>query len=157
MGYLMMRTSKVNENRGNSTMNKRLDRISVVICLMCAWLFLQVQAHAATLDDISFSSLPGDRVQLELKLSEPVSEKPLNFTIDNPARIVLDFPDTNLNLAEKSKNIGVGAVHSVSSVEAAGRTRVRPPRSYLPFCFRRLTRGILPRGRVSQRPRVRPG
>lgn len=105
-------------------MNKCLDRISVVICLICAWLFLQGQAHAATLDDISFSSLPGDRVQLELKLSEPVSEKPLNFTIDNPARIVLDFPDTSLNLAEKTKTIGIGAVHSVSSVEAAGRTRV---------------------------------
>lgn len=119
-----MRTSEANDNRGNSTMNKLLDPISAVICLMCACLFMQGQAHAATLDDISFSSLPGDRVLLELKLSEPVSAKPLNFTIDNPARIVLDFPDTTLNLAEKNKTVGIGSVHSVSSVEAAGRTRV---------------------------------
>ena len=120
----MMSTSEANDKRGNSTMNKWLDRISAVICLMCACLFMQELAHAATLDDISFSSLPGDRVQLELKLSEPVSTKPLNFTIDNPARVVLDFPDTTLNLTEKNKSIGIGAVHSVSSVEAAGRTRV---------------------------------
>ena len=119
-----MSTSEANDKRGNLTMNRWLDRISAVICLMCACLFMQEQAHAATLDDISFSSLPGDRVQLELKLSEPVSTKPLNFTIDNPARVVLDFPDTTLNLSEKNKSIGIGAVHSVSSVEAAGRTRV---------------------------------
>ena len=105
-------------------MNKWLDRISAVICLTGACLFMQGQSSAATLDDISYSSLPGDRVQLELKLSEPVGAKPLNFTIDNPARIVLDFPDTKLNITEKNKTVGIGAVHSVSSVEAAGRTRV---------------------------------
>ena len=120
----MMSTSNVCENRGNLTMNKWLDRIFAVICLTCVCLFMQGQALAATLDDISYSSLPGDRVLLELKLSEPVSAQPLNFTIDNPARIVLDFSDTSLNIAEKNKTIGIGAVHSVSSVEAAGRTRV---------------------------------
>ena len=120
----MMSTSNVYENRGNLTMNKWLDRISAVICLTCVCLFMQGQSLAATLDDISYSSLPGDRVLLELKLSEPVNTQPLNFTIDNPARIVLDFPDTSLNIAEKNKTIGIGAVHSVSSVEAAGRTRV---------------------------------
>ena len=105
-------------------MNKWLDRISALICLVCISLFMQGQSSAATLDDISYSSLPGERVQLELKLSDPVTTKPLNFTIDNPARIVLDFPDTSLNLKEKNKTIGIGAVHSVSTVEAAGRTRV---------------------------------
>ena len=81
-------------------------------------------ATAATLDDISYSSLPGDRVQLTLQLSEPVRDEPLSFTIDNPARIVLDFPDTTLNVAQKNQSIGIGAAHSVSAVEAAGRTRV---------------------------------
>ena len=119
-----MGTSEANDKRGNLKMNRWLDRISAVICLMFACLFMQGQAHAASLDDISFSSLPGDRVQLEIKLSEPVSTKPLNFTIDNPARVVLDFPDTTLNMTEKNKTVGVGAVHSISSVEAAGRTRV---------------------------------
>ena len=109
-----MSTSEANDKRGNLTMNRWLDRISAVICLMCACLFMQEQAHAATLDDISFSSLPGDRVQLELKLSEPVSTKPLNFTIDNPARVVLDFPDTTLNLSEKNKSIGISLLLSMT-------------------------------------------
>ena len=80
--------------------------------------------YAASLDDISYTSLPGDRVQLKLKLSEPLAQDPLSFTIDNPARIALDFPATGLNLPQKSQSIGVGNAESVSAVEADGRTRV---------------------------------
>ncbi|HEY7840075.1 MAG TPA: AMIN domain-containing protein, partial [Gammaproteobacteria bacterium] len=79
---------------------------------------------AATLDAISHSALPGDRVQLKLQFSEPLAEEPVNFTIDNPARIAVDLPGVGLNLAEKSQTIGVGVAHSVAAVEAAGRTRV---------------------------------
>src|SRR5262245_28307196 len=73
---------------------------------------------AATLDGVSYVSLPGDRVQVKLQMSAPVTQDPLSFTIDNPARIALDFPGTQLNLAQKTTNIGVGAAQSVSAVEA---------------------------------------
>ncbi len=105
-------------------MTKWLNRIGSIIFMGCLGVLLQASASAATLDDISYSSLPGDGVKLEIKLSEPLEAEPLNFTIDNPARIVLDFPDTSLNITEKNKTIGIGPAHSVSSVEAAGRTRV---------------------------------
>jgi type IV pilus assembly protein PilQ len=105
-------------------MNKWLGRISTTICLISMIVYFQAQSHAATLDDLTYSSLPGDRTQIQLKLSEPVQGEPLNFTIDNPARIVVDFPDTSLNIAQKNQTIGIGAAHSVSVVEAAGRTRV---------------------------------
>ena len=49
---------------------------------------------------------------------------PRAFTIDNPARIALDFADTGLNLADRHRAIGVGPAQSVSAVEAGGRTRV---------------------------------
>ena len=76
-----------------------------------------------TLDSISYSTLPGDQIQLRLKLSGPASE-PGSFTIDNPARIALDFPNTSSRLPSKNKTIGVGAARSVTAVEAGGRTRV---------------------------------
>ena len=79
---------------------------------------------ATTLDKISYSSLPGDRVQINMQFSEPLSEKPVNFTIDNPARIAVDLPGVDLNLPEKNQAIGVGMAHSVVAVEAGGRTRV---------------------------------
>jgi len=79
---------------------------------------------ATTLDKISYSSLPGDRVQINMEFSQPLSEKPVNFTIDNPARIAVDLPGVELNLPEKTETIGVGMAHSVVAVEAGGRSRV---------------------------------
>ncbi len=80
--------------------------------------------QAVTVDDISYTSLPGDKVQIKIRLSNPVSAKPASFIIDNPARIALDFPDTTLNLQSKSVDVGVGVAHSVSAVEASGRSRL---------------------------------
>ncbi len=76
------------------------------------------------LEDVGFVSLPGDRVQIRLSLSG-VAEvaNPLSFTIDNPARIALDFPNTTSKVA-KSVPIGMGIARSINAVEAKGRTRV---------------------------------
>ncbi|MGH8597095.1 MAG: AMIN domain-containing protein, partial [Gammaproteobacteria bacterium] len=81
-------------------------------------------AFAGSLNDLKYTSLPGDRVQIKLLLSEPLAAEPLNFTIDNPARVALDFPGTTLALKQKTQGIGVGKVESVTAVEAEGRTRV---------------------------------
>ncbi|MGH8245974.1 MAG: type IV pilus secretin PilQ, partial [Gammaproteobacteria bacterium] len=81
-------------------------------------------AAAATLDDVSFSALPGDRAQVRMSFSEALPEKPVNFTIDNPARIAIDLPGVGLNLEQKSQTIGIGMAHSLAAVETAGRTRV---------------------------------
>jgi type IV pilus assembly protein PilQ len=87
-------------------------------------LFAHLGADAATLNNIRYTSLPGDRVQVEIELSEPLAADPLSFTIDNPARVALDFPGTTLNVPVRSQQIGVGKVESVAAVEAEGRTRV---------------------------------
>jgi type IV pilus assembly protein PilQ len=95
--------------------------LACVFALVLPW--SAIAQTNTTLDNISFSQLPGNRVQVQLTLSNTVSD-PLNFAIDNPARIALDFPNVKLNLARRSENIGVGMARSVNAVEAAGRTRV---------------------------------
>ena len=84
--------------------------------------FMTGTAQANSLEEISYTSLPGDKVQIKLTMSEPAA-KPLSFTIDNPARIALDLVDTNSNVA-KSQAIGVGIAQSIRAIEAKGRTRV---------------------------------
>jgi len=79
--------------------------------------------YANSLDEISYATLPGDRVQIKLTMSDAAVE-PGSFTIDNPARIALDFPGTTSHLANKKQNINVGVAQSVTAVEAGGRTRV---------------------------------
>lgn len=88
-------------------------------------LFLVVQSADAanTLESVDVGSLPGNKVQIVLKMSEP-AEQPLSFTIDNPARIALDLQDTHSALGKSAQSIGVGLAKSLTAIEAQGRTRV---------------------------------
>ena len=86
-------------------------------------LVIQTANAANTLESVDVGSLPGNKVQIILKMSEP-AEHPLSFTIDNPARIALDLPDTRNGLGKAAKPIGVGLAKSLTAVEAQGRTRV---------------------------------
>jgi type IV pilus assembly protein PilQ len=65
----------------------------------------------------------GQQVQLKLHLSGPASE-PLPFTIDKPARIAFDLPNTTLALASRRIDVRSGGVDTVLAAEANGRTRV---------------------------------
>jgi len=97
----------------------------LIVAVAMAWLPMATAvAQELALQDIKYTSLPGDRVQLRLQLSAPPAEEPLSFTIDNPARIALDFPGTRLGLENRTISVNTGAANSVSAVEAGGRTRV---------------------------------
>ena len=75
------------------------------------------------LQEINFAGLPGNQVQVTLKLNQPASI-PASFTIDNPARIAFDLPATKSELAQRSQPIGIGPAKSITAVEVKGRTRV---------------------------------
>ncbi|MDY6978625.1 MAG: type IV pilus secretin PilQ [Pseudomonadota bacterium] len=96
-----------------------------LLAAMFLMLFASVPAQAQNnLTDISYSTLPGDKVQIKLQLDKALDVEPASFTIDNPARIAFDLPDTRLNLSERKTDIGIGVARSVSTAEAGGRTRV---------------------------------
>ena len=108
-------------------LNRRRQRSKLAALLMGDLMAIGIYSGsivAATLDDVSFTSLPGDRVQITMKLSEPVAGDPLSFTIDNPARIAIDLPGTMVNLENRTQTISVGNAESVTAVEAEDRTRV---------------------------------
>ncbi len=75
------------------------------------------------LQDIQVQSLPGDRVELKLIMSETAPE-PLDFTIENPARIALDLPGTSLGMTSRRRDVNLGPLDTVLTAEANGRTRV---------------------------------
>lgn len=79
--------------------------------------------QANQLQSMGYSTLPGNRVQITLMFAQPVPS-PQSFSTDNPARIVLDFPNTQMRLNRRAQKVGVGAVNSMSAVETRQRTRV---------------------------------
>ncbi|SEO89856.1 type IV pilus secretin PilQ [Aquisalimonas asiatica] len=99
-------------------------RLGTRLLMTAAGLLMAAEALAENaLRDISYSTLPGNRVQISVELENP-PEEPSSFTIDDPARITFDFPDTRNRLESRSMQIGVGAIEGVSSAEADGRSRL---------------------------------
>lgn len=94
---------------------------------IAAWLLLSLiafPAHAiVSLDSIKHTKLPGDHLRVELKFSERAPQ-PVSFSIANPARIALDFPDTRNGLSQRTYPINVGATRSLISAQANDRTRL---------------------------------
>ena len=75
------------------------------------------------LEKVDVQTLPGNQVQLKLQLSGPAPQ-PLPFTIDKPARIAFDLPNTALALASRRIDVHSGGVDTVLAAEANGRTRL---------------------------------
>src|SRR3569832_2799514 len=84
-----------------------------MILLLAVWQ-TRAQAEDAVpqLEDVTLSTLAGNRVQVEFVMSAPVHE-PRSFTTATPARIALDFPNTTSNLFLLLLVFGVGVVCGV--------------------------------------------
>ena len=80
-------------------------------------------AQDLRLEAIDVQPLPGQRVELRLRLSGNAPE-PMSFTIDDPARIALDLPNTALGLPSRRQDVNVGPLTTILTAEANGRTRV---------------------------------
>ncbi len=91
--------------------------------LLLIWGAVASAQGSNTLQDIQVQSLPGDRVELKLIMSDMAPE-PLDFTIENPARIALDLPNTSLGMSQRRRDVNLGLLDTVLTAEANGRTRV---------------------------------
>jgi type IV pilus assembly protein PilQ len=80
-------------------------------------------ADPVKLESIDVQTLSGQQVQLKLHMDGPAPE-PLPFTIDKPARIAFDLPNTTLALASRRFDVRSAGVDTVVAAEANGRTRL---------------------------------
>jgi type IV pilus assembly protein PilQ len=92
--------------------------------LALAWGGLaQAQAPAVSLTAVEVQPQSGNVLQVRLRTSGPAPE-PLAFTIDQPARLSIDLPDTGLALENRRVDVKAAGVDSIVAAEAGGRTRV---------------------------------
>jgi type IV pilus assembly protein PilQ len=68
--------------------------------------------------------LQGGKIVLKVSTKQPLANPPAGFTINNPPRIALDFPDTSNGFGKNTLSIGEGALRSVNVVQGAKRTRL---------------------------------
>ncbi len=93
------------------------------ILLALALLFNLSSLQARQLIGMDYSVMTGNAVQLVFTFDEKAIE-PRSFTIDEPARIALDFADTENKLKQRAVRVGIGAMQSILTASTKGRTRV---------------------------------
>jgi len=87
-----------------------------------AGLLLALPAWSATVQSVEFTSLPGDRTEIRMLFDSP-PPLPTGYTIEQPARIVLDMPGVSNALTQKHHDLGIGNARRLSVISTADRTR----------------------------------
>jgi type IV pilus assembly protein PilQ len=91
---------------------------------MLGGLWLAVcQGGETYLQDVQFTTLAGDQLQVRLLLDGP-AEPPKAFHTDNPPRLVLDLSGVRSALEKKTLAVNTGVLTSLNVVEGEGRTRL---------------------------------
>jgi type IV pilus assembly protein PilQ len=102
-------------------MTNRWRRVArVTVGAVCG--LLALPAWSASIESVEFSSLPGDKTEIRMKFDGTPPE-PTGYTIERPARIVLDMPGVTSALGEKHHDLGIGNARRVSIVSTKDRTR----------------------------------
>jgi len=83
---------------------------------------IALPAFAATIQDVEFSSLPGDKTEIRMTF-DGAPPQPQGYTIERPARIVLDMPGVDSALDDKHHDLGIGNARRVSIISTKDRTR----------------------------------
>jgi type IV pilus assembly protein PilQ len=78
---------------------------------------------AGTLNEINFFQLPGERFEVRMAFDTPPPQ-PKGYTIEKPARIVLDFPEVVSGLKERRFPLAVDNGQSAMVLTSEGRTRL---------------------------------
>ncbi|MCK4833459.1 MAG: type IV pilus secretin PilQ, partial [Gammaproteobacteria bacterium] len=109
------------------SMGKYLLQVLSLFCLVSTIAFASTNpaqgASANSIKSVQYSTLPGNRLQINLELTEE-AVTPLSFTIDNPARIAFDFTNTGSQLPKRSQPIGIGIAQSITTISTKTKTRV---------------------------------
>ena len=102
-----------------------LDRLMNMVkglTVLAAFGVIAPAAFAANLQSLEFASLPGDKTEIRMQFDGP-APTPRGYTIEQPARIVLDMPGVVSMLSEKHHNLGIGNARKLSVVSTEDRTR----------------------------------
>ena len=106
--------------------SKRIGAVSggwISLLVGCFW-SVATAAAPVMIEDITFTAQPGAQLEVRLTFNEPPSADIESYTIEEPARIVFDFPDTKSGLEQKRFSLSQANTTSVMVLESGDRTRM---------------------------------
>ncbi len=106
----------------------KLGTIAQNLLALCAIIGLISLAGAAQAQENAIETVSanqqGVNVIVKIVMKNPVTKPPIGFSINSPARIVIDFAGTTNATGESAREIGLGDVRNVNVVQAGERSRL---------------------------------
>lgn len=99
-------------------------RAFCLLAICIAYLLSSTAAFATAVTDIEFSSRPGSKFEVRLDFDQAPPAELQSYTIEKPARIAIDFPQTTSALDRKKYSLPYGNATGVLVLESGSRTRV---------------------------------
>ena len=94
-----------------------------ILLMGCLW-SVATAAAPVVIEDVAFTAQPGAQLEVRLTFSQPPPIDMDSYTIEDPARIVLDFPNTRSGLEHKRYAVSQANATSVMVLESGDRTRM---------------------------------
>ena len=123
----MITMSSKKQNLGTKAVGKTKKNIGKSLLAVVGGLVGVVLAGAvhatSTIKDIEFSARPGSKFEIRMDFDGAPPELK-SYTIEKPARIAIDFPDTKSDLDQKRYSLPYGNATGVVVLESGDRTRM---------------------------------
>ena len=91
---------------------------------VCGLVFSGFTVAEQRISDIDFNALPDGRLSIGLDFQGVESREFSSYTIEEPARIVIDFPNTQSALSQRRFSLPEGNASSVVVLAAGDRSRL---------------------------------
>ena len=112
---------------GTKAVGKRINRwergLRSAIAALVLSIFSGLAQAAPTVTDIEFSARPGSKFEVRVDFDQAPPDMKA-YTIEKPARIAIDFPDTTSGLDRKRFSLPYGNATGVMVLESGDRTRM---------------------------------
>lgn len=93
------------------------------VTVLSLLMLLGLNANARVLEDLSFATLPGGGVEVQMQFDGPAPQAE-SYSIENPARITLDLSGVRSGLEKKYFEINAGNTRGATVVSTKDKTRV---------------------------------
>ena len=106
------------------SINRAIRMGCAVALSVCSLIFSGFTAAEQRISDIDFNALPDGRLSIGLDFQGVESREFSSYTIEEPARIVIDFPNTQSALSQRRFSLPEGNASSVVVLAAGDRSRL---------------------------------
>lgn len=117
-----MKVSKINKSgttKGGAVKKSMKSMVALASLALPVWAW----AQSATLQNVTFSSLPGEKFEVRMDF-QGTPPQPQGYSIEKPARLVLDFPNVNNALKEKKFSLPFNNAKTANVMSDGERTRM---------------------------------